>query len=118
MGATIFHSLIAEASASLQDVVVAAVTSGSLSLLIGTAVWNIVKQSHCFPFLVTSWLSLVVAESHTCMLNSLGRGKWKLFPVIVVIVEELRVVFSCLWFLIQQMEFTVLFAEFVSALLK
>lgn len=52
------------------------------------------------------------------MLNSLGRGKWKLFPVIVVIVEELRVVFSCLWFLIQQMEFTVLFAELVSALLK
>lgn len=36
VGATIFHSLIAEASASLQDVVVAAVASGSLSLLIGT----------------------------------------------------------------------------------
>lgn len=34
--ATIFHSLIAEASASLQDVVVVAVASGSLSLLIGT----------------------------------------------------------------------------------
>lgn len=106
VGATIFHSLIAEASASLQDVVVVAVASGSLSLLIGTLLcWNIVKQSHCFPFLVTSWLSSIVAESHTCMLKSL---KWKLFPVIVVIVEEQHVVFSFLWFLIQQMEFTVL----------
>lgn len=42
------------------------------------------------------------------MLNSRRRGKWKFFPVIVVIVEEQRVVFSFLWFLIQQMEFTVL----------
>lgn len=36
VAATIFHSLIAEASASLQDVVDVTVASGSLSLLIRT----------------------------------------------------------------------------------